>query len=66
LSARYIGERRVVAVGLDTPLVDPVNERQLQGKAGPAAGSPQGLLEKGAAGSAVRPVAIGVPRHHQR
>jgi len=105
-AARYIGERRIVAVGLDTPFVDPVNEGQLQGKAGPAAGSPQGLpfvvhhhlltqmgihhienanlgemardrvwtsctmilpqLEKGAAGAAVRPVAIGVPRHHQR
>jgi kynurenine formamidase len=101
-AARYIGERRIVAVALDTPFVDPVNEGQLQGKAGPAAGTPQGLpfavhhhmltqmgihhienanlgemardkvwtsctmilplLEKGGAGSAVRPVAIGVPR----
>jgi kynurenine formamidase len=101
-AARYIGERRIVAVALDTPFVDPVNEGQLQGKSGPAAGTPQGLpfavhhhmltqmgihhienadlgelardkvwtsctmilpaLEKGAAGSAVRPVAIGVPR----
>ena len=100
-AARYIGERRIVAVALDTPFVDPVNEGQLQGKSGPAAGTPQGLpfavhhhmltqmgihhienadlgelardkvwtsctmilpaLEKGAAGSAVRPVAIGVP-----
>jgi len=101
-AARYVGERRIVAVALDTPFVDPVNEGQLQGKSGPAAGTPQGLpfavhhhmltqmgihhienadlgelardkvwtsctmilpaLEKGAAGSAVRPVAIGVPR----
>jgi kynurenine formamidase len=101
-AARYVGERRIVAVALDTPFVDPVNEGQLQGKSGPAAGSPQGLpfavhhhmltqmgihhienaslgelardkvwtsctmilplLEKGGAGSAVRPVAIGVPR----
>jgi kynurenine formamidase len=101
-AARYVGERRIVAVALDTPFVDPVNEGQLQGKSGPAAGTPQGLpfavhhhmltqmgihhienaklgemardkvwtactmilptLERGAAGSAVRPVAIGVPR----
>jgi kynurenine formamidase len=101
-AARYVGERRIVAVALDTPFVDPVNEGQLQGKSGPAAGTPQGLpfavhhhmltqmgihhienanlgemardkvwtsctmilpaLEKGGAGSAVRPVAIGVPR----
>jgi len=39
-AAKYLGERRVVAVGLDTPFVDPVNEGQLQGKAGPAAGTP--------------------------
>jgi kynurenine formamidase len=101
-AARYVGDRRIVAVALDTPFVDPVNEGQLQGKSGPAAGSPAGLpfavhhhmltqmgihhienaklgemardkvwtactmilptLEKGAAGAAVRPVAIGVPR----
>jgi kynurenine formamidase len=101
-AARYIGERRIVAVALDTPFVDPVNEGQLQGKSGPAAGTPPGLpfavhhhmltqmgihhienanlgdmardrvwtsctmilpaLEKGGAGAAVRPVAIGVPR----
>jgi kynurenine formamidase len=101
-AARYVGERRIVAVALDTPFVDPVNEGQLQGKSGPAAGTPPGLpfavhhhmltqmgihhienaslgelardkvwtsctmilplLEKGGAGSAVRPVAIGVPR----
>jgi kynurenine formamidase len=101
-AARYVGDRRIVAVALDTPFVDPVNEGQLQGKSGPAAGAPQGLpfavhhhmltqmgihhienarlgdmardkvwtsctlilptLEEGAAGAAVRPVAIGVPR----
>jgi len=101
-AARYVGDRRIVAVALDTPFVDPVNEGQLQGKSGPAAGTPQGLpfavhhhmltqmgihhienarlgdmardkvwtsctlilptLEEGAAGAAVRPVAIGVPR----
>jgi kynurenine formamidase len=101
-AARYVGNRRIVAVALDTPFVDPVNEGQLQGKSGPAAGTPAGLpfavhhhmltqmgihhienarlgemardkvwtsctmilpaLEKGNAGAAVRPVAIGVPR----
>jgi kynurenine formamidase len=99
-AAQYLGERRIVAVGLDTPFIDPVAEGMLQGKAGPAAGTPQGLpfavhhhlltqagihhienakldelardrvwtsctlilpaREKGAAGAAVRPVAIGV------
>ena len=101
-AARYVGDRRIVAVALDTPFVDPVNEGQLQGKSGPAAGTPAGLpfavhhhmltqmgihhienarlgemardkvwtsctmilpaLEKGNAGAAVRPLAIGVPR----
>lgn len=100
-AAKYLGERRVVAVGLDTPFVDPVPEGMLEGKAGPAPGVPPGfpfalhhhlltqmgihhienakldelahdrvwtsctmvlaLREKGAAGSAIRPVAIGVP-----
>jgi len=41
-AARYLAEKRVVAVGLDTPFVDPVNEGQLQGKAGPPAGTPPG------------------------
>jgi kynurenine formamidase len=99
-AARYLGERRVVAIGLDTPFIDPVPEGMLQGSAGPAAGTPAGLpfavhhhmltqmgihhienakldelardkvwtsctmilpaREKGAAGAAVRPVAIGV------
>jgi kynurenine formamidase len=101
-AAKYLGGRRVVAVGLDTPFIDPVNEGQLQGKAGPAEGTPPAtpfavhhqlitqsgihhiesanlgelardkvwtsctmvlaLRERGAAGSPVRPVAIGVPR----
>ncbi len=100
-AARYLGERRVVAIGLDTPFIDPVPEGMLQGKAGPAPGTPPGLpfavhhhmltqmgihhienakldelardkvwtsctmilpaREKGAAGAAVRPVAIGAP-----
>jgi len=42
-AAQMLGKARIVAIGLDTPFVDPVNEGQLQGKAGPAAGVPQGL-----------------------
>jgi kynurenine formamidase len=100
-AARYLAGKRVVAVGLDTPFIDPVPEGMLQGKAGPAQGTPQAmpfavhhhlltqagihhvenakldelardkvwtsctmilpLREKGAAGSAIRPVAVGVP-----
>ncbi len=100
-AAQYLGGRRIVAVGLDTPFIDSVAEGMLQGKGGPAPGTPAGLpfaihhhmltqmgihhienakldtlaaskvwtsctmilpaLEKGAAGAAVRPVAIGVP-----
>ena len=101
-AARYLGERRIVAIGLDTPFVDPVPEGMLAGKAGPAPGTPPNLpfalhhhmltqmgihhienakldelardhvwtsctmvlpmLEKGSAGSPIRPVSIGVPR----
>ena len=100
-AAQYLGSRRIVALGLDTPFIDSVAEGMLQGKGGPAPGTPPGLpfaihhhmltqmgihhienskldalakdkvwtsctmilplLEKGAAGSAVRPVAIGEP-----
>jgi kynurenine formamidase len=100
-AAGYLGARRVVAVGLDTPFIDPAADGMLQGKAPPAAGTPPGLpfaihhqlltqfgihhlenlklaelvkdrvwtscamvlptLEKGSAGAAVRPVAVGVP-----
>ena len=42
-AARYLGERSIVAVGLDTPFIDPVPEGMLQGKAPPAAGTPEGL-----------------------
>jgi kynurenine formamidase len=100
-AAQYLGERRIVAIGLDTPFIDPVPEGMLQGKAPPAEGTPAGLpfavhhhmltkmgihhiehanlqsvandkvwtsctmvlplREKGGAGSAVRPIAIGAP-----
>ncbi len=100
-AAQYLGERRIVAIGLDTPFIDAVAEGMLQGKAGPAPGTPPNLpfaihhhmltqagihhienakldelardkvwtsctlilpaREKGAAGAAVRPVAIGAP-----
>ena len=100
-AAQYLGERRIVAIGLDTPFIDTVPEGMMQGKAPPAPGTPPGLpfaihhhmitqmgihhvenakldamakdkvytactmilplMEKGGAGSAVRPVAIGVP-----
>jgi kynurenine formamidase len=98
-AARYLAEKRIVAIGLDTPFIDPVPEGMLAGKAAPAAGTPPNLpfavhhhmitqagihhientkldemardkvwlsctivlplRERGAAGSAVRPVAIG-------
>ena len=100
-AARLLGAKRIVAIGLDTPFIDPVPGGMLQGKAPPAAGTPEGLpfavhhhmltefgihhlenmklaemardkvwtacamvlpaLEQGAAGVAIRPVAIGVP-----
>ena len=100
-AAKMLGERRIVAIGLDTPFIDPVPEGMLAGKAGPAAGVPDGIpfalhhhmltqmgihhienakldeiandkawtsctmilpqREKGSAGAAVRPIAIGVP-----
>jgi kynurenine formamidase len=100
-AAQYLGERRIVAIGLDAPFIDAVAEGMLQGKAGPAPGTPPNLpfaihhhmltqagvhqvenakldelardkvwtsctmilppREKGAAGAAVRPVAVGAP-----
>lgn len=100
-AAQLLANKRIVAIGLDTPFVDPVAEGMLAGKAGPAPGTPQGLpfavhhhmlsqsgihhmenvkldelandkvwtscaiilplRERGSAGSAVRPVSIGVP-----
>jgi kynurenine formamidase len=42
-AAIWLGQKRVVAIGLDTPFVDSVAEGFLQGKAGPAPGTPAGL-----------------------
>ena len=42
-SARYLGERRIVAAGLDTPFVDAIAEGQLAGEAGPPLGTPAGM-----------------------
>jgi kynurenine formamidase len=42
-AARYLADKRIVAIGLDTPFIDPVPEGMLQGKAAPAAGTPPGL-----------------------
>ena len=98
-AARYLGDKRIVAIGLDAPFIDAAPAGMIEGKAGPAAGTPAGLpfavhhhmlsqvgvhhienvkldelandkiwlsctmvlpvLEKGAAGLAVRPIAIG-------
>jgi kynurenine formamidase len=100
-AARYLADKRIVAIGLDTPFIDAVPEGMLAGKSAPAQGTPPNLpfaihhhmlsqagihhienakldrmardkvwlsctmvlplLEKGAAGSAVRPLAIGAP-----
>jgi len=42
-AVQYIGELGVVLVSLDNPFTDPVNSGQLQGQAGPAQGTPEGL-----------------------
>ena len=43
-SAQYLGERRIVAAGLDTPFVDAVAEGQLAVEAGPPPGTPAGMV----------------------
>ena len=43
-AAKYLGERRIVAAGLDTPFVDPVAEGQLAGNADPPPGTPEGMV----------------------
>jgi len=42
-AAKYLTEKRIVAIGLDTPFIDPVPEGMLAGKAGPAEGTPPNL-----------------------
>jgi kynurenine formamidase len=42
-AATYLGDKRVVAVGLDTPFADAVADGQIEGKAGPPAGTPAGM-----------------------
>ncbi|MFO1219595.1 MAG: cyclase family protein [Burkholderiaceae bacterium] len=42
-AARLLGAKRIVAIGLDTPFIDAVPAGMLQGKAPPAAGTPEGL-----------------------
>lgn len=41
--AKYIEDKQVVLVALDNPFTDPVPDGMLQGKAGPAAGTPPAL-----------------------
>lgn len=42
-AAKFLEERAVVLVALDNPFTDPVPDGMLQGKAGPAEGTPPGL-----------------------
>jgi kynurenine formamidase len=42
-AAKYLEQKQVVLVALDNPFTDPVPDGMLQGKAAPAAGTPQGL-----------------------
>jgi kynurenine formamidase len=42
-TAKYLAEKRVVAVGTDTPFLDPVAEGQLTGASPPPPGTPEGM-----------------------
>ena len=42
-AALYLAQRRIVAIGIDVPFIDPVPEGMLQGKAPPAAGTPPNM-----------------------
>jgi kynurenine formamidase len=42
-AAQYLAGRRIVAVGLDVPFIDPAAEGFIMGKAGPAPGTPPNL-----------------------
>ena len=39
-AARHLSGKRIVAIGIDVPFIDPVPEGMLQGKAAPAPGTP--------------------------
>src|SRR5437762_2915507 len=41
--ARYLADKRIVAIGLDTPFIDAVPEGMLAGKGAPAEGTPPAL-----------------------
>ncbi|MEE2638374.1 MAG: cyclase family protein [Acidobacteriota bacterium] len=43
-SAQHLGERRIVAAGLDTPFVDAVADGQLAGTSPPPSGTPTGMV----------------------
>ena len=42
-ASKYLGDKRIVAIGLDTPFVDAVADGQLTGKTGPPTGTPEGM-----------------------
>ncbi len=42
-AAKYIGQKAVVALGLDAPFLDPMVEGQMEGKVPPTPGTPPGL-----------------------
>lgn len=42
-AAKWLAERRIAAVGLDVPFIDPAPTGMLAGKAAPAPGTPEGL-----------------------
>src|SRR5207247_5265000 len=42
-AARYLADKRIVAIGLDTPFIDAVPEGMLQGKGALAEGTPPAL-----------------------
>ena len=42
-AAQYLAKKRIVAIGLDTPFIDPVAKGTLAGKAPPAPGTPPDL-----------------------
>ncbi len=43
-AGKYLGEKAITAMGLDAPFIDAINEGFFQGKAGPAEGTPAGMV----------------------